>query len=192
VYSLVVQTADGRSSTEEGKAFLGFRLLTDDELAEVGTLVSRIDVLGLTDEARTLALAHVYLSRTYGGFGLTADAISHIEQLVQQGVRSPALYQLLGDLYQDIDLGHEARQAYEAALDLADETGDTAGQAVALFELGKLLSLGTCVDRLASVEPLERAAATYEQLGDLQQRDEVRTWIPTNLPTVCPTATPGP
>lgn len=192
VYSFVVKTVDGQFSEDETTPLLGFRLLTGEEMARVAALVGRVDALSLPDEARSLALAHIYRSQNLGGLALIADAIQQVEQLLQQEVQSPALYQLLGDLYRDIDLPHEARAAYEKALDLATSTKDIPGQAAALAELGQLLNLGQCEERRAAPERLQQAAARYEALGDLERRDEVMTWMPTNPPRVCPTATPGP
>jgi len=189
IYKFHVATSDGRSS-DEGPD-LGFRLLTESERDEVMALVSRVEVLSLADETEALALAYVYMSRTYAGWHLTADAISQVEWLLQQGAESPALAQFLGDMYVEIGLVNEARQAYETALQAAERTGDVAVQAAALFELGKLLSNGNCQERLAAVDRLEGAAVNYERMGDSEITTEVRTWASTNLPLACPTATPN-
>lgn len=189
IYKVHVVTSDGRTSTEGQD--LGFRLLTGDELDDVMGLVSRAEALSLPDEAEALALAYVYMSRSYAGWHLTADAIDRVEWLQQQGVESPAVAQFLGDLYLEIGLGNEARQAYETAARLAAAGDDTGAQAVALFALGKLLSVGNCEERVASVGVLEQAAAGYEELGDSEHSDEMRTWIPAQPLQACPTITPS-
>lgn len=192
VYSLIVTVADGRSSADEGTPNLGFRLLTSGEMAEVERLAARVEDTIRTDEARSLALAYIYASRTDGNRRLITPALDEIETLLAQGIASPALYQFQGELYRTVGLPNEARRAFEAALTLAEETAEIAGQADALAALGQLLSRGNCEERKQAAAFLERASTTYDQLGDSVRASEVEAQVPDNLPLVCPKPTPEP
>lgn len=157
-FYFVSVVADNGSSSEE-EAEVGFTVL--DEQNEKDTLVhiKAVKQQGLTKEAEGLVLAHLYR-----GNDLNAKAIQLLEELVQQGSKQVSVYQLLGDIYQQVGLSLQAKATYSQGLVLAKNVENVAGQASIQAELGEVeYALG---NEDEAIDWLEKAKADYLVLGD--------------------------
>lgn len=127
-YLLVVEADNG-----ELPAKTIFSLLDQKRAALVRTAALGIVKQNLTEEAKTLAIAEVYI-----GQGLIAEATELLEALVDQGSKTAAIYQMLGDLFAQVQLSHHAQRNYLQAVDLATTAKDIEGQAVAAARLAEV------------------------------------------------------
>lgn len=150
--------ADNGSSSEE-EAEVEFTVL--DEQKEKDTLahIEAVKQQGLTEEAEGLVLAHLYR-----GNDLNAKAIQVLEELVQAGSKQVSVYQLLGDIYQQVGLSLQAKETYSQGLALAKNVEDIAGQAAIQAELGEVeYALGNEEEAVAW---MRQAQEGYAELGD--------------------------
>lgn len=165
-YLLIVEADNGKSSKDEGLPGLGFSLLSEAEAGRVRTDAQAIHALGLSDEAKTFALAQLY-----AGHNLYAESIGMLGGLVNTGSQSPNVYRALGDLYQQVGLLALAEQRYGDALDLAKRVGDAEGTAAAQAGLGNVYAAAGNKDQ--AVLQLAQAEAEYQSLGDLQRASQI-------------------
>ena len=165
-YLLVVQDGQGRSSQDEGLKGLGFSLLEEAEAGRVRADAERITGLGLSREAKALALA-----RLYAGHGLIAEAVEILEGLVEEGSQQAAIHQALADLYGEIGLTLLAEPRYLEAVELAEAEGNVEGLAAAQACLGEIYAGLNNAEE--AVRWLSQAQANYERLGDAQRASEI-------------------
>ena len=165
-YLLVVQDGQGRSSQDEGLKGLGFSLLEEAEAGRVRADAERITGLGLSREAKALALA-----RLYAGHGLIAEAVEILEGLVEEGSQQAAIHQALADLYGEIGLTLLAEPRYLEAVELAEAEGNVEGLAAAQACLGEIYAGLNNAEE--AVRWLSQAQANYERLGDTARASEI-------------------
>jgi hypothetical protein len=169
-YSLIVETDTGDSSAEEQGSDLSFTLLDAGKADSVRTKVAQLKQQQLTQEVEGLALAYLYQS-----YNLKAEAIELLEGLMKQGSQIVAVSQLLGDLYLQVGLSQQAKNAYLQALELAKQTEDLEGQAEAQTGLGlKEYGLGK---KTEAREWLIQAQTNYQKLGVQSKVEEVQQWL---------------
>lgn len=113
-YRLIVTTNQGVSSDKEEGANLRFNLLDKAKVELINAEVAKIKQQELTPEAEKLAIAYLYETS-----GLKADAITILSELVAQKTQTMAGYKLLGDLYLQVGLNKQAKEAYLQSLELA-------------------------------------------------------------------------
>ena len=126
-YLLMIEADNG----ETAKTIFG--LLDQKKAALVRTAASRIARQNLDLEAETLALAELYI-----GQQLIAEATELLEALANKGSKTPAIHQMLGDLYAQLQLFRQAESNYLQAVDLATTAKDIEAQAVAAARLGEV------------------------------------------------------
>lgn len=122
-YLLTVEADSGGRPT---KATFG--LLDNKQANLVQVAAKRIAQANLTPEAKTLALAELYIGR-----GLIAEATQLLE--AARGSQIPAVHYLLGELYAQVELFPQAVASYQQASKLALITKDTEAQAMAADRL---------------------------------------------------------
>jgi len=164
-YLLIVEASNGRSSYEEienGAVNLGFELLDEPKVEEIQQAIAKLADLGLSPEAETLALAHLYI-----GAELRLEAIEQLKSLIEQGNRNPAIHRTLGDVYAAIGLNALAEKAYLEAFQLANSTEDIEEQAAAATGLAETYEILANYREAHSwvIEGLQR----YQQLDDSDQ-----------------------
>ncbi|MBD2001430.1 tetratricopeptide repeat protein [Leptolyngbya sp. FACHB-541] len=166
IYSLVVETDTGRSSSEENIADLGFNVFNSNT---VQTQVEEIEALELPNEAKTVIL----VSDVYIPNELTAEAIATLESLVEQNSQSPLVYRLLGDLYLRSGLQLLAQERYQQAADLAQIAQNLEERVDAQFGLGILNSrIGNIAEATLWFSQAQ-VGAIY--LGDENRLEQIET-----------------
>lgn len=168
-YSVVVQTDKGESS-RESLPNLGFRRLSPDDVRQVETVTNFIAKQGLTDEAKALPFAYLYM-----GYGLRSEAIKVLEAEVTKGSKNLPIYRLLGDLYSRIQLNLLAGDSYEKAIGLANAANDIQALATVQAKLGEVYEARG--DRTNAVRLYRDALNNYRQLGDSQRVREIEQKI---------------
>ncbi|NES41301.1 tetratricopeptide repeat protein [Moorena sp. SIO2C4] len=166
-YLVTVKTDKGYSSDQEQGVDLSFTLLDAQNAESVATAVAQVKQQQLTQEVETLTLAYLYHS-----YDLKAEAIELLEGLVTGGSQTAAVYQLLGDLYQEVGLSQEGKRPYLQALELAKGTKNLEGQAHAQVGLGQLEN-----NKTEAIEWLNQAQKNYQKLGYITKVQEVKQWI---------------
>ena len=145
------------STQDEGKG-LGFYLLSENEAQQIQKLAANIKQ-ELEGTAQALALAHLYQENN-----LMMDAITTLENLVEQGSNITGVYRFLGDLYQGIQLNKLAEIRYNQAIELAENSNDLVGQATAKLGLAEVLAARGLNNKAVQVGT--EARDTYVTLGD--------------------------
>ncbi len=175
-YLLIVNADTGASSQEEElPGTRKFRLLDETDARQVRSDIEQLAQKELAGEARVLSLVYLYI-----GYDLRAEAIEKLELLVGDESQTAAVYRLLGDLYQQVELSFQAEERYLKAVELAKKAGDREGEAVAAAGLGTIydvlgnpseaigwLSQGR--DGSANLGDAERVKELEEQLRQLRQ-----------------------
>lgn len=160
-YRFVIEADNGRSSSEESTAGLGFKLLDETLATEVREIRDRINNQNLPEPSKALAISNLYTS-----YNLIAEAIQTLEAL-PTAKRTAEIYRLLGDLYRQIGLSQEAEVQYLAAIQQAKATNNPFELAAAQSGLGEVnYALGR---RETAVQLLQSAKRGYEALGDVEQ-----------------------
>ncbi len=168
-YRLVVTTDKGVSSDNK-QGNLRFSLLETQKVELVRSEIAKIQQQKLGQEAEGLALAYLYQSNE-----LKAEAIELLEKLVKQKSQTIGVYQLLGNLYLQIDLSSQAKDNYSKALELAQKAQDIEAKAEAQVGLGEANN-GLEKTKEAK-EWLEKAKANYLTLGDDSQAEKLEQRI---------------
>jgi hypothetical protein len=163
VFYEVVITANNGVSTKDIDAPTFF-VLSDSDIQQVKTDITQLQQQPLSNESKTLALAHLYRSKD-----LNADAIDVLEKLVKNGNRTTAIYQLLGSIYQHIGLNLLAKERYLTALKLAQAEKNLEAQASIQVSLGEVDE--TLNQSQQALQRYQAAMASYRTLGD---EEEVR------------------
>ncbi len=151
-YLITVVANNGAASA---KATFG--LLDPQNATRVKAAVERLNQQGLTNEAKTLALAEIYL-----GQGLLLEATQLLESSVASGSITVAAYYLLGNIYTHLELFRQAEESYQQAVKLAKATTDIEGQAATAARLGEVYTVLGNLDKAAYW--LRQAQQGYEVL----------------------------
>ncbi len=164
LYDVIITANNGVSTKDKDEPT--FFVLGDSDIRQVKTDIAQLQKQPLSNESKTIALAHLYRSNN-----LNADAIDVLEKLVKSGNKTTAVYQLLGNIYQQIELNLLAREKYLIALKLAEAEKNLEAKAsiqVSLGEVHKALAL-----EKQSVQWFEKAQASYQDLGDEEKVREL-------------------
>ena len=175
-YLVVVETDQGASSEEEQGVNLVFKVLDDEKADEVRAKAAQLSQQGLSTEAEKLALATLYRD-----YRLNAAGIELLEELVDQGSQTIAVYQILGEFYYQIGLSELARKRYSKALDLAKQSGEETGQAAVEVKLGLGLVAYGLGNKDEAKDWLTEAKEGFITLGNTSQAQELEQWMRTNL-----------
>lgn len=160
-YRLIVQDDDGRSSTEERTPLdLSFALLPTEVVEGIEAVVERVDLLGLDDQGNLLLEAEIHAKHH-----LRSDAIALLSQLVTM-VDSPVVHQRLGDLYLEVGLCAEAREAYRVSQAAYADLRDWAGEGTVL--LGLAVAHEGLGDDASARDNLQSAQDLFQRLGDAE------------------------
>jgi tetratricopeptide (TPR) repeat protein len=167
-YKVTVQVVNDHSSKGASEG-LGFTPLRDDEVARVMADSRKLQALPIPMEARTLALAYLYI-----GYELRADAMHKLLEERAEGNTVPysiAAHTLLGRLAREMRLPHEAERYYTQASQLAERTQSIESQASIQEGLGYVYK--ELKEATKAKAWFERAQASYRQLGDKQRLQEI-------------------
>lgn len=144
--------------TEDGEAAKTvFGLLSEQKATRVKAAAKRIFRQNLTDEAKSLALAEVYI-----GQGLLAEATELLEAAVTKGSKTGAVYYMLGDLYSQVESFRQAEASYLKAVEMATATKDIEGEAVVAARLAQLYTVLGDSDRASGW--LKQSKSRYQTL----------------------------
>lgn len=132
-YSLVVTSNKNRSSAEETFANFTFKVLALEESFLIQEAVEQIQQSSLSEQSRLLALGNLYASEN-----LVSEAINTLETLVNVGTQVPAVYRMLGDLYQQAGLRLLAEERYQQAIEYAVDSSEQLQRAASELGLGLL------------------------------------------------------
>lgn len=174
-YLVMVEANTGASSLDEPvrPGGLRFSLLDADKAQSVQAEAQQISQQEWTDEAKALALAHLYTKN-----GLIADAITTLEKLVGSGVQTAPIYNTLGELYLNyLALVPQARDYFLKSAELAAPE-DTEERTAAQDGLGQVQAalgkkdeacrwLNLAVDGYRDLKDSQRASALENQLREL-------------------------
>jgi hypothetical protein len=164
-YILLIEADNGAKSEEEKAKGLGFTLLEPAEAEAVCAKAQRLQDLQLSPEAEAYALARLYANPSYG---LLAEAIELLEELVAQETLESAVYRSLGEWYYAIGLVRLAEERFSQAEKLA---GDVESRSTAQVGLGEVyVSLGNTAE---AVKWFEQAKVGYEELGHSSRMEEI-------------------
>ena len=183
-YLVTVEADNGSSSLQDDSGILGFELLRKYKIQKVEAEVAKISQL---EERNTEELA-LTLAELYRRENLTANAISTLEALVQQGSQTALVLHALGELYTETGLNLLAETYYQRASELFASTSDRYALTATRDSLARVkLMLGKNQEakRLSA-----QVIAEYQELGDdqsatgLQQRlaeaaseeEQLNTW----------------
>ena len=171
-YTVRVMADNGVSSQDEENYSRDswFIVLEEDEARSLQEQVTVIKQQELSKEQEVLILAYLYR-----GNELNAQAIEELEDLVKSGSQRTTVYQLLGDIYQQVGLSLMAKQVYGQGLALTAAEENSEVKAMMQWGLGEAeYSLG---NRDKAIEWLEKAKASYSALGDEIQVEELAKGI---------------
>ena len=161
--------ANSDSSSEE-EAEVGFTVLDEQKEKDILAHIEAVKQQGLTKGAEGLILAHLYR-----GNDLNAEAIQVLEELVKEGNESISVYQLLGDIYQQVGLSLQAKETYSKGLALTKNVENIAGKAAIQAELGEVeYALG---NEDEAIQWLEKSKADYVLLEDESQIEKLEQRI---------------
>jgi hypothetical protein len=165
IYKLVVE-ANGRSSEEEDLPNLGFTILSDDKVRELGSKERLVKQLAVEDSLKTYMIASLYANND-----LNADAIKLLEADTGTA-HNPEAVRLLGNLYLKIGLTRRAEALYLSLLTPALATQDTlAGKALTHQTLGEIYeSLGNPRE---AIKYYVEAREAFSALNDREMADRV-------------------
>lgn len=120
IYSLLIESDNGFSSGNDLDATgLGFRLLDKELTQRLLTAVEAINQQQLEDEAKAIELADLYME-----YGLFAEAMEKLKQLVNTENQTARAYYTLGEIYEHIGLYMLAEEMYEQAINILHTGGD--------------------------------------------------------------------
>ena len=119
------------------------------------------------------------LAYLYRGKELNAEAIEVLEALVKAGSQTTTVYQLLGDIYQQIGWSLMAKEVYRQGLALTTEEETKEVKAMMQWGLGEVeYTLG---NRNEAIEWWQKAQVSYQKLGDIEQVQKLEERIKENL-----------
>ncbi len=100
----------------------------------------------------------------YLRYKLRAEAIELLSKSILQGDGSSVIFRELGDIYWEVKLFDLAKESYLKAIELAKNSDDLRGEALASARLGELYK--EIQDENQGNQFLERARMLYHQIGD--------------------------
>ena len=162
-YWFNVVTDKNKTSTFEGTP--GFTILSEKEVKETLGAVEEIKQKQLSREAQVLAIAHLYQSKE-----LYNEAIKPLETAIQDGIKSTAIYQLLGEIHQKIGLNRLARLHYLKALKLTKPEADLEG--LANIQGGLAITNAIIRYKDDALKYLEYAKASYKKLERKKEQEK--------------------
>jgi hypothetical protein len=167
-YLLVItDPATGRSSSEDSEKGLGFQVVSDTQRSEIEVRrQSILQLSGLDEPSKKLALAIYYANLRIGGRGLLSDARILLEEVAQAKPNEPAVFLRLGDVLAKMKLWDEAENSYKNALAQAEKLQDLETQANALVALWRI--------NPADQAKFDQALRIYEQIGAKDQSEQLR------------------
>ncbi|NEP87369.1 MAG: tetratricopeptide repeat protein [Okeania sp. SIO2C2] len=164
-YTVRVVADNGVASTDEDDGQYSWFIVLEEE--EAKTLQEQVGAIALQENPEREGLVLAYF---YRGNELNAKAIQVLEGLVKSGSQTTTVYQLLGDIYQQVGLSLMAKEVYQQGLALTTEA-ESEVKAMMQRELGEVeYSLG---DRDEAAKWLENAKASYSALGDEVQVEKL-------------------
>jgi len=170
-YSVVIK-AEGctslkcSSEEDDSQSGTGFMLVSEAEAQQIRSNAQQLAKQDLSAEAKALALADFYAEQE-----LMSDAIQTLETLAKQGSKTVAVYQILGEFYERVDLSLLAKARYGKALELAKAGQDVAAQAAAKAGLARIFwGLGS---QEAAIRYLKEAQSAYRSLEDAERVKEL-------------------
>ena len=170
-YSVVIEaegcTSDKCSSEEDdSQSGTGFMLVGEAEAQQIRLDAQQLAKQDLSNEARALVLADFYAEQ-----GLMSDAIQTLEALAKQGSKTVAVYQMLGEFYERVELSLLAKNHYGKALELARADRDVTAQAAAKAGLARIFwGLGS---KDTAIRNLKEAQSAYRSLEDVERVKEL-------------------
>ena len=136
-----------------------FRVLGDENMQALEADLAKLEGAELTGEAYTLVLACLYESH-----GLYQLALDTLAEPISGGTQNAAVYQLQGELYEQVELERYAQTSYQTALELAQQDDNTPQQAELQERLGQI-AFGTEAFALA-IEYWTAAEVSYRAFLD--------------------------
>jgi hypothetical protein len=151
-----------------------FEVLDEITAKRVKAEIAALQKKPIGEEAKVLALATLERENS-----LHSAAIDRLSKWLSKSSKNPAPYQLLADLYMQIELPEKARSPYITALDLTRKNRNPKEEVKSLREEGELLiTLGivdsALGDRTQSISWLEKAQQLYTKLKDNERVLEVK------------------
>jgi hypothetical protein len=151
-----------------------FEILTEATAKRIRADIATLQKKNIGEEAKVLALANLERDNS-----LYSAAIDRLSKWLSKSSKNPAPYQLLADLYMQIELPEKARSPYITALDLTRKNRTPKEEAKSLREEGELLITlgivdGALGDRTQSISWLEKAQQLYTKLKDNERIQEVK------------------
>ncbi|MDE5084413.1 MAG: hypothetical protein O4859_25700, partial [Trichodesmium sp. St18_bin1] len=143
----------------------GFTILSEKEVKEILGEVEEIKQKQLSREAQALAIARLYQSNE-----LYNEAIKLLETAIQDGIKSTAIYQLLGEIHQKIGLNRLAREHYLKALKLTKPKADLEG--LANIQGGLAITNAIIGYKDDALKYLEYAKASYKKLEQKEAQEK--------------------
>ena len=171
-YTVIVHTDTEVSSLDQESPFskqdylgIGFAVISKSKqqeiLAKNEQLTQKLD-----GEAQVLSLAEFYQQN-----GLNESAIAIWESFINSGNYTSAVYRILAEIYQHIQLPRLAKDYYLKSAKLT-EVDDVAGSAKIEAALGEIYAaLGS---KEEAIRWLKLASNKYEKLGEFQRGDELK------------------
>jgi hypothetical protein len=157
--------------TVETKTPEGFTLLADDRLQAIAAAEDKIRVLQVSDEAKLVLLANLFLSHHL--YADTADLLRDHPATAQQ----PILSRYLADCYAEMEQFVLAVQHYQHALDISTDA-HLQERAYIYEQLADIAIIHG--DQPANIDAhRQRALELYEQMGHQKKVDELRQQMPT-------------
>ncbi|GEM_PF-1975009 len=175
-YWVTVTADNGASSSSEDEP--GFSILSEKESKKIKAEISQLQRIisntnssninsnkTLSDDFKAFAEAELYHSK-----GLNAAAIDVLEKSIKQGSKTRAVYQRLGEIYQQVGLNRLAKQRYLIAVELAQKEQNLSEQqdkALIEYRLGEVNQvIGELKD---SYKWYQDAQNSFRALGDKEQ-----------------------
>jgi hypothetical protein len=121
-YQVTITARGGSSKSMDESTFL---VLDNSEFIQVSTDIKNLRQQPISIESRDIAVAHIYHSKR-----LYMSAIDILENLVASGSKTTTVYQMLGNIYQQIGLNSLAKQRYAIGLKLAQAEGNLETEAI--------------------------------------------------------------
>ncbi|MDJ0553779.1 MAG: tetratricopeptide repeat protein [Microcoleaceae cyanobacterium MO_207.B10] len=171
-YKVIVHTDTEVSSLDEESPFskqdylgIGFAVISKSKQQEI--LVKNEQLTQKLDgEAQVLSIAEFYQQQ-----GLNAEAIAILESFINSGNYTSAVYRILGEIYQQIQLPELAKDYFFKSAKLT-EVDDVVGSAKIEAALGEVYA--TLGSKEEAIRWLKLAFNKYEKLGEFQRGDEVK------------------
>lgn len=143
----------------------GFWLLDPATAEAVRAQEARLRQAGLSEPAQ-----HLLISELYRSYGLHAEAIDLLRPLSEEAP-SPPVWLNLGQAYLETGLPAEASDSFEAALALAEKSGDLPSAGEAYIGLALVAQLHG--EAAVFESTLEQARSMFEQVGDDERLQEI-------------------